>query len=330
MANLLIQLGTAFTAKEATLFCSGVSLTLLQYTSLGPLCAIASAAIVQLLRGLTFELADIANVEVGETREFGSRQQAKNLNALGRSYCMSTYLEGTGNEEGENERTCAHSERLRKHLPKTHAQVMKRLENTFLSERLFLSRLPADTFSSSCSWSTNRPRRGLVTAHSKAHSLEWLQWPSDDRICGYSRRHGLGRRLKAHQLVDDIIRIIGDADSALYRQVVPGDILANRRRLPNRKLRPREFRLAACANGGFRLRAPYPPNVNVTLAPYPRNVAGVQSDRQKMGHIEFPQQYKGVKYITLKRPVPYPRGSGAYGFDINRIVIRNNAFGTKR
>ncbi|CDR95684.1 hypothetical protein, conserved [Babesia bigemina] len=114
---------------------------------------------------------------------------------------------------------------------------------------------------------------------------------------------------------------IGDADSALYRQVVPGDILANRRRLPNRKLRPREFRLAACANGGFRLRAPYPPNVNVTLAPYPRNVAGVQSDRQKMGHIEFPQQYKGVKYVTLKRPVPYPRGSGAYGFDVNRILI---------
>ncbi|GIX63919.1 D-alanyl-D-alanine carboxypeptidase, putative [Babesia caballi] len=113
---------------------------------------------------------------------------------------------------------------------------------------------------------------------------------------------------------------VGDADSALYRQVVPGDILANRRRLPNRKLRPREFRLAVCANGFFRLRAPYPPNVNVTLAPFPRSIAGVQADRQKMGHIRFPQQYRGVEYVSLKRPVPFPRGAGSYGFDVNRVV----------
>ncbi|GFE53816.1 homoserine kinase, putative [Babesia ovis] len=114
---------------------------------------------------------------------------------------------------------------------------------------------------------------------------------------------------------------ISDGDSALYRQVVPGDLLANRRRLPNRKLRPREFRLAGCANGLFRLRAPYPPNVNVTLPPYPRNVSGQQADPQKMGHVQFPQQYKGVQYVSLKRMVPFPRGKDAYAFDINRVVI---------
>lgn len=114
---------------------------------------------------------------------------------------------------------------------------------------------------------------------------------------------------------------INNPDSSLYRQVVPGDLLANQRRLPNRKLRPREFRLSVCSNGMYRYRAPYPPNVNVTLPPYPKNVAGVQSDRQKMGHIRFPQQYKGIQYVSLKRPVPYPRGSGAYAFDVNRIEM---------
>ncbi|ORM39817.1 uncharacterized protein BXIN_0012 [Babesia sp. Xinjiang] len=113
---------------------------------------------------------------------------------------------------------------------------------------------------------------------------------------------------------------INDQDSSLYRQIVPGDILANRRKLPNRKLRPREFRLATCSNGLFKLTAPYPPNVNVTLQPFPKNVAGQQNDRQKMGHVQFPQQYKGVQYISLKRMVPFPRGKYAYAYDVNRIL----------
>ncbi|BAM38917.1 conserved hypothetical protein [Theileria orientalis strain Shintoku] len=114
--------------------------------------------------------------------------------------------------------------------------------------------------------------------------------------------------------------LINDCDSSLYRPAVPGTILANLRRLPNRKTRPREYRVAATASGKFALVQPYPPNVNCTLAPYPKNVAGNQNDPNKLGNYKFVQKYKGIEYVSIKRMVPYPRGSSAYTFDVDRIV----------
>lgn len=113
--------------------------------------------------------------------------------------------------------------------------------------------------------------------------------------------------------------LIGDGDSSLYRPVAPGSILANGRRLPNRKTRPREFRLCATSSGKFALVQPYPPNVNPTLAPFPKNVSGSGNDPTKLGHFKFVQKYKGIEYVSLKRLVPYPRGKYAYTFDTDRI-----------
>ncbi|KAK2197393.1 hypothetical protein BdWA1_000393 [Babesia duncani] len=118
--------------------------------------------------------------------------------------------------------------------------------------------------------------------------------------------------------------LLNDPESSLYRHTVPGDVLANRKRLPNVKLKPREFRLAPTSNGLCRLVAPYPPNVNITLSPYPRNVAGIQNDRHKMGHFKFTLQYKGIEYKVLKRLVPYPRRRQAFALDIDRIKSQGN------
>ncbi|AFZ80152.1 hypothetical protein BEWA_030040 [Theileria equi strain WA] len=117
---------------------------------------------------------------------------------------------------------------------------------------------------------------------------------------------------------------IKDPESSLYRQVVPGDILANRKRLPNKKTSPREYRLGQTASGTYRLLQPYPPNVNVTLPPFPNNVAGIRDDPNKMGHVKFIQKYKGIEYITIKRMLPYPRGKQAYTFDVERVTKKRS------
>lgn len=134
------------------------------------------------------------------------------------------------------------------------------------------------------------------------------------KIASCSIRHWAKKKL-----VKSTHYLINDSDSALYRHEIPGKLLANCKRLPNRKTRSYEYRLGSTRNGTMTLLPPYPPNVNITLDPYPRNSAGIQKDSNKMGHVKFMQKYKGIEYRILKRMVPYPRRSQAYTLDIDRI-----------
>lgn len=94
----------------------------------------------------------------------------------------------------------------------------------------------------------------------------------------------------------------------------------NRPTLPNRSLRPEDYRLAQSFNGGgkFHLVPPYPPRANPTLPPKPRPYLNLHN----CGRKKYPLQWKNIEYKCTTNLMPKPRGkTGAWGiFNITRIV----------
>eukprot|EP00922_Rhytidocystis_sp_ex-Travisia-forbesii_P007042 GHVS01010293.1.p1 GENE.GHVS01010293.1~~GHVS01010293.1.p1 ORF type:complete len:159 (+),score=18.72 GHVS01010293.1:93-569(+) len=94
----------------------------------------------------------------------------------------------------------------------------------------------------------------------------------------------------------------------------------NRPTLPNRPLRPEDYRIAQSfsGDGKFHLVPPYPPRANPTLPPKPRPYLNLH----KCGRKKSPLQWKNIEYKCTTNLMPKPRGkTGAWGiFNITRIV----------
>eukprot|EP00811_Abedinium_folium_P011763 NODE_20895_length_777_cov_3.655385.p1 GENE.NODE_20895_length_777_cov_3.655385~~NODE_20895_length_777_cov_3.655385.p1 ORF type:complete len:195 (+),score=30.55 NODE_20895_length_777_cov_3.655385:101-685(+) len=93
-----------------------------------------------------------------------------------------------------------------------------------------------------------------------------------------------------------------------------------RKRLPNVKIRPYEYRLAPSCDGQFYLVPPYPPRVNRTIEPEP--IRG--NPWPTTVHKSYPLRWKNIEYLYEPRLMrkPFANGHQRWSGPVTRIEHR--------